>query len=114
MGQPLKVESANTDVKQPVNTEPADIDAESESGEKHVSSSDSDISDKEETVVTAIFAHGENNTNPPEISEQALRSDTSRNNNIVIAAGIAAGIAVLSVIAGAAGFCVHSLSGTKR
>lgn len=63
---------------------------------------------EEENAVASVYT--ENSADPPQIKEQTLRADIRENSHIVIAAGFV----LLSAIAGIAGFCVHSRSGTKR
>lgn len=125
--QPPSAESSNTHVEQPLyseskasnadqssNSEPnTDSDVRYtdniESSENH-KSIDFNISDKEKEVVTAISVKGKNGTVPSQMSDQRLHPDIREDKAIFIAIGFV----LLSVIAGIAGFCVHSRSGTNR
>ncbi|MBD5524605.1 MAG: hypothetical protein HDR04_09320 [Lachnospiraceae bacterium] len=122
-GQPSNAESRNNNEDQPLHAESINAGQSSYSESKtdttvtdandadnieSINRSDSDISEKE--AVAAISVKGENGTNLPRMNEQTLRSDIRTGNAIFIAIGFV----LLSVIAGIAGFCVHSRFGTNR
>lgn len=109
--QPISAEPVDTDAERPISAEPVDTDAEQPiSAEPANVDIERPLSVMVQDINAGSTLYAENSANPSEMSEQTLRSDIRRNNNIVIVAGVAG----LSVIAGAAGFCVHSLLGTKR
>lgn len=97
-GKPQNVESESADAKQPIKSEPVNTDTEQS------------LSVKAQDGDAKLPLYAGKDVNPSEVNEQTLRPDSRRNHHFVITAGAAA----LSVIVGAVGFCVHSLSGTKR
>lgn len=122
-GQPSNAESRNNNEDQPLHAESINAGQSSYSESKtdttvtdandadnieSINRSDSDVSEKE--AVATISVKGENGTNLPRMNEQTLRSDIRTGNAIFIAIGFV----LLSVIAGIAGFCVHSRFGTNR
>ena len=119
------VESRNNNEDQPLHAESKSTGHSSYSGTKtdndvtnadgtdnieNINCSDSDISEKEKEAVAAMSVKGENGADLPRMNEQMLRSDIRMGNAIFIAIGVV----LLSVIAGIAGFCVHSRFGTNR
>ncbi|MDE7260211.1 MAG: hypothetical protein K2N77_13375, partial [Lachnospiraceae bacterium] len=108
--QPLHAESKNTG-QSPYEESETDTDvtrANSADTKESIDRSNSDISEKE--AVAAISLKGESGADLPQMNEQTLRSDIRVGNAIFIATGFV----LLSVIAGIAGFCVHSRFGTNR
>lgn len=85
------------------------INSSNSDSEESMIGSDSVIEKKEETIAVSSV-YGEKSTNPLTINEQSLNPDIRESNTIVIATGFV----LLSTIAGIAGFCFHSRSGTKR
>lgn len=123
-GQPLYAEAANTDADRalyaagardaenpPSYTDTEYTESETDDND-NTGKGDSDDTGKEETV-TALPAYGENGENLSHMGEGALRTENRRDNYLMIAAGFA----LLSAFAGAAGFYIrsgYSHSGTKR
>ena len=107
-GQSSYTESSNTNEDRSPYAESRNSDVDNADNIGSINRSDSDISEKE--AVAAISVKGENGANSPRMNEQTLRSDIRTGNAIFIAIG---GV-LLSVIAGIAGFCVHSRFGTNR
>ncbi|MBD5502817.1 MAG: hypothetical protein HDR09_03410 [Lachnospiraceae bacterium] len=121
--QPPYAESRNTNAEQPFRaeskttcqssyaeskTDTTVTDANNADNIESINLGDSDISEK--GAVAAISVKGEGGADLSRMKEQALRSDVRVGNAILIATGFV----LLSVIAGIAGFCVHSRFGTNR
>lgn len=93
-GKSLYAASSNTDKAQPL-FEDAEAD-----GQEEMNRSDSTVSEKEETTTDAVSVYAENN----EHFAKGYARTPHGAGRIVLAAGIA----LLSVIAGTLGFCVHT------
>ena len=111
--QPLYAEPKDTNVEQPsclaANTEKNAGNGNAPDNTESFEQNDIAADEKEEEIAVASV-YTENSADPPQIKGQTLRADIRENSHIVIAAGFV----LLSAIAGIAGFCVHSRSGTKR
>ena len=108
--QPLHAESKNIG-RSPYEESKTDTtvtDANNADNIESINRGDSDISEKD--AVAAISVKGEGGADLSRMKEQTLRSDVRVGNAILIATGFV----LLSVIAGIAGFCVHSRFGTNR
>ncbi len=93
-GKSLYAESSNTDKAQQL-FEEAEAD-----GQEETNRSDSTVSEEEKTAVAAVSAYTENK----EHHAKGYARTPHGENRIILAAGIV----LLSVIAGTLGFCVHS------
>ena len=108
--QPLHAESKNIG-RSPYEESKTDTtvtDANNADNIESINRGDSDISEKD--AVAAISVKGEGGADLSRMKEQTLHSDVRVGNAILIATGFV----LLSVIAGIAGFCVHSRFGTNR
>lgn len=120
-------ESSNTHVEQPLHSETKASNTDQSSysepntdstvryaddmeSSESINRGDYNISDQEKETVAAISVREENGAGLSLMNEQPPRSDIRGG----YAAFIATGFVLLSVIAGIAGFCVHSRSGTNR
>ncbi|MBD5483938.1 MAG: hypothetical protein HDR18_00155 [Lachnospiraceae bacterium] len=108
--QPFRAESKTTGQSSYAESEndTTVTDANNADNIESINRSDSDISEK--GAVAAISVKGEGGADLSRMKEQALRSDIRVGNAILIATGFV----LLSVIAGIAGFCLHSRFGTNR
>lgn len=108
--QPLHAESKNIGRSpyEESKTATTVTDANNADNIESINRGDSDISEKD--AVAAISVKGEGGAELSRMKEQTLRSDVRVGNAILIATGFV----LLSVIAGIAGFCVHSRFGTNR
>ncbi|MBD5487728.1 MAG: hypothetical protein HDR13_02910 [Lachnospiraceae bacterium] len=108
--QPLHAESKNIG-RSPYEESKTDTtvtEANNADNIESINRGDSDISEKD--AVAAISVKGEGGADLSRMKEQTLHSDVRVGNAILIATGFV----LLSVIAGIAGFCLHSRFGTNR
>ena len=125
--QPSYAEPSNTHVEQPLypETKASNTDQSSYSepntdstvrytddmeSSESINRGDYNISDQEKEIVAAISVKEEKGADLSLMNEQLPHSDIRGG----YAAFIATGFVLLSVIAGIAGFCIHSRSGTNR
>ena len=81
-----------------------------DSSDPDAAEKEEETAEKEEKAAAAASVYIENSAGFSQIKEQTPNSDIRANDLIVVAAGFV----LLSAIAGIAGFCVHSRSGTNR
>lgn len=97
--------SSNTNIESPSYAEPTDIDAG-----QPLYTEISDTNEKQLLYTQASHTNEEQVLASAQINAQMLHTDTQQGNYVIVVLGFV----LLSVIAGAAGFYVHSRSGTNR
>lgn len=111
-GQPLNTETPDDNTEQLSNAKLPDIDAGKADTDivQSLYAEVSDTSEEQLLYAQAPRINEEQVLASPQINTQTLHADTRKSKPIVIVLGFV----LLSVIAGAAGFYVHSRSGTNR